>query len=350
MTTKSRNVHRYISAIRQSGLSIYDHIEIGDPELWIPAPELECLLNEGLTGISLAGLPLRTRSKVVKERVCQALGYPIPLSFRKTQPRFMGQRFDTYVQKSNNLQIWNEELASTRRYAIIRVNRNDVIVKVKVVTGDTLALLDTTGTLTQKYQARLIIGENKTELVTKEDTTLLRAFVQAGVDISDVASPVDHPAAGQLLPIDEIFERLIGLVGASFSYRGYEQERNRGADLHRLVCQRLGYKDYRDDGRFPDVRHQLLEVKLQTSPTIDLGLVCPNSTEALDVPKIEGQQIRHCDTRYALFYAETDGKKVTLTHFFLTTGERFFDRFSLFQGKVLNKKLQIPLPDDFFNS
>jgi hypothetical protein len=350
VTTKSKNVHRYIAAIRQSGLSIYDHIEIGDPELWIPATELEFLLNEGLTRMSLAGLPLRTRSKVVKERVCQVLGYPIPLSFRKTQPRFMGQRFDTYVQKSNNLQIWNEELASTRRYVIIRVNRNDVIVKVKVVTGDTLALLDTTGTLTQKYQARLIIGENKTELVTQEDTNLLRAFVKTGVDLSDVASPVDHPSAGQLLPIREIFERLIGLVGASFSYRGYEQERSRGADLHRLVCQRLGYKDYRDDGRFPDIRHQLLEVKLQTSPTIDLGLVCPNSTEALDVPKIEGQQIRHCDTRYALFYAETDGKKVTLTHFFLTTGERFFDRFSLFQGKVLNKKLQIPSPDDFFNS
>jgi hypothetical protein len=350
VTTKSKNVHRYIAAIRQSGLSIYDHIEIGDPELWIPAPELEFLLNEGLTRMSLAGLPLRTRSKVVKERVCQVLGYPIPLSFRKTQPRFMGQRFDTYVQKSNNLQIWNEELASTRRYVIIRVNRNDVIVKVKVVTGDTLALLDTTGTLTQKYQARLIIGENKTELVTQEDTNLLRAFVKTGVDLSDVASPVDHPSAGQLLPIREIFERLIGLVGASFSYRGYEQERSRGADLHRLVCQRLGYKDYRDDGRFPDIRHQLLEVKLQTSPTIDLGLVCPNSTAALDVPKIEGQQIRHCDTRYALFYAETDGKKVTLTHFFLTTGERFFDRFSLFQGKVLNKKLQIPSPDDFFNS
>lgn len=90
--------------------------------------------------------------------------------------------------------------------------------------------------------------------------------------------------------------------------------------LHRLVCEYLGYPNYRDDGRFPDVRHQLLEIKLQTSPTIDLGLVCPNGKEALDLPKISGKQIRHCDVRYALFYAKTDGRHVTLTHFYLTSG------------------------------
>jgi hypothetical protein len=341
-------VQPYVEAIRQSGLSIYDPIEIGDPKLWIPAPELETLLNDGLSGISLEGLPLRTRSKIVKEHVCRTLGYPVPASFKKTQPRFPGQLFDTYVQKSNNLQVWNEDLAPTRRYVIIRVDENNAITKVKVVTGDSLALLDTTGTLTQKYQARLIPKVAKAELITEEDTLLLRPFLRAGIDLSAVASPVNHPVAGQLLPIREIFERLRGLVGVSFADRGFDQERNRGAELHRLVCSHLGYGDYRDDGQFPDVRHQLLEVKLQTSPTIDLGLVCPDSTEALDVPQIEGRQIRHCDVRYALFYAGTDGKNVTLRHFFLTTGERFFSRFPQFQGKVLNKKLQIGLPRDFF--
>ena len=349
MMTDGRGPERYVESIRQSGLTIYDPIEIGDPELWIPTRELEALLNAELAGISLAGLPLRTRSKVVKEHVCRALGYPVPPGFKKTQPRFPGQFFDTYVQKSNNLQVWNEELASTRRYVIIRVNGNDVIARVKVVTGDSLALLDTTGTLTQKYQARLIPGEAQAELIADKDTEILRPFVQVGVNLGSIASPVNHPAAGQLLPIGEIFERLQALVGERFADIGYDQERNRGAALHRLVCQHLGYADYRDDGQFPDVRHQLLEVKLQTSPTIDLGLVCPDSAEALDVPKIEGRQIRHCDVRYTLFYAETDGETVTLTHLFLTTGEKFFSRFPQFQGKVLNKKLQIPLSADFFD-
>jgi hypothetical protein len=208
---------RYVAAIRRRGLSIYDRVEVGDPELWIPTPELEALLNRGLRGRSLAGLPLRTRSKVVKTHVCASLGYPVPRVFQKTQPRFPGQLFDTYVQKSNNLQVWNEELAPTRRYVIIRVNEADVITRVKVVTGDTLALLDTTGTLTQKYQARLIPGTASGELIAEEDTALLRPFVRGGVALRAVASPVNHPAAGELLPIGEIFERLVGVPSTYWS-------------------------------------------------------------------------------------------------------------------------------------
>jgi hypothetical protein len=115
------------------------------------------------------------------------------------------------------------------------------------------------------------------------------------------------------------------------------------------VCQSLGYSTYADDGRFPDVRNQLLEVKLQTAPTIDLGLICPNSRDPLDIPSLSGRQLRHCDVRYALFYATTSGTRVTISHLFLTTGEAFFSRFPQFQGKVLNKKLQIPLPANFFD-
>lgn len=349
MKYDSLEPNHYATMIKDSGLTIYDAIEIGNPDLWIPTPELEHLLDTAMQGLSLAGLPLRTRSKVVKEHVCRTLGYPVPTSFKKTQPRFQGQFFDVYVQKSNNLQVWNEELAPSRRYVIIRLNDEDIVVKVKVVTGDTLAMLDTTGALTQKYQARLNPGASELELVSNKDTELLRRFVRPSLDLAAVASPVNQPQADQLLPIGELFNRLKSLVGKSFADSGYDQERNRGAALHRLVCQSLGYADYRDDGQFPDVRHQLLEVKLQTSPTIDLGLVSPNSTEALDVPMIEGRQIRHCDVRYALFYAFTNGKDVTLTKLFLTTGEDFFTRFPQFQGKVLNKKLQIPLPAGFFD-
>lgn len=349
MATISNVAKRYVAAIQKSGLSIYDLIEIGDPEIWIPTPELECLLNDALVGVSLGGVPLRTRSKDLKEYVCEALGYPVPSSFQKTQPRFPGQQFDTYVQKSNNLQVWNQELAPTRRYVLIRINESDVVVKVKVVTGSQLGLLDTTGTLTQKYQARLVHGQTQVELITEDDTDVLRPFLRADVDLTLIASPCVNPVSGQILPIREIFHRLSKLVGTSFADMGRDQERNRGAELQRLVSHGLGYVDYQDSGQFPDIRHQLLEVKLQTSPTIDLGLVCPNSLEPLDVPKIEGRQIRHCDTRYALFYARTDGVNVTLTHFLLTTGEHFFDRFPQFQGKVLNRKLQIRLPNDFFD-
>jgi hypothetical protein len=271
------------------------------------------------------------------------LGYPVPDSFRRTRPRFPGQHFDTYVQKANNLQVWNDELEATRRYVLIRVSPEDVVSRVKVVTGDTLARFDTTGTLTQKYQARLIARGAKTELTTNQDTEALRPFVHAPLDLSS-ARPIDAPRPGQLLPIAVLFERLSQLVGHHFADTGHDQERNRGATLHRLVCQRLGYANYRDSGQFPDVPHQLLEVKLQTSPTIDLGLVRPDGAEALDIPKLAGKRVRHRDVRYGLFYGKIRNGEVWLTHFFLTTGERFFTRFPQFQGKVLNRKLQIPLP------
>ncbi|MDX1823001.1 MAG: hypothetical protein R3197_19085 [Paracoccaceae bacterium] len=257
--------------------------------------------------------------------------------------------FDTYAQKANNLQVWNEELSPTRRYVILRVNEADQVTRVKVVNGEELAQLDTTGTLTQKYQARLVPRDSTEELVAAYDTDALLPHVRAGANLAAHVSPIDHPAHGLLLPIAEIFQRLRSAVGRAFPDAGSDQERNRGAALHRIVCELLGYADYRDDGRFPDVRNQLLEVKLQTSPTIDLGLVRPASEEPLDVPKIGPTQVRHCDVRYAIFYARTDGAEVTLTHVYLTTGAAFFTRFPQFQGKVLNKKLQIPLPSDFFD-
>lgn len=146
----------YVAGIRKSGLTIYDLVEVGST-LWIPSPELEAILDASLRGMVLAGFPLRTRSKRMKERVCDALGYPVPKTFCRKRPRFPGQQLDIYVLRSNVLEIWVEQLEASRRYALVRVNGENVISRAKVVTGDTLAKLDTTGTLAQKYQARLIL-------------------------------------------------------------------------------------------------------------------------------------------------------------------------------------------------
>lgn len=336
-------------ALSLSGKDIYTPIEIGDADYWIPSAQLEALLNENLQGLSLEGLALRTRSKVVKTEVCKALGYPVPSSFKKTQPRFFGQQLDIYTQKSLNLQIWNEDLSPTRRYAIIHITEHDVVGRIRVINGQELALLDTTGTITTKYQARLEIGIYPLELVSKQDTLPVQQHTQPDLTFPPSVSPVQQPESGMLLPISEIFSRLSNLVGLSFPDPGRTQERNRGAGLHRLICQQLGYSSYEDNGQFPDIRHQILEVKLQTSPTIDLGLVLPSSLGHLDIQQVGDFHPRHCDTRYAIFFATTDGVKVTLTHLLVVTGEEFFSRFRQFEGKVTNGKIQIPLPRNFFD-
>jgi hypothetical protein len=346
----SESPQKYVNAIRTSGITIYDPIQAGYPTLWIPTEILEVLLNNALVGISLKGLPLRTRSKVVKENICRALGYPVPASFIKTRPRFPGQDFDTYIQKSNNLQIWNEEVIPSRRYVILRVDAGDKIACIRVITGDILAALDNTGTLTQKYQARLIKSNATAELIVTQDTTNIEPLLRTeNFPIQFASSPTKLPSSNLLLPIGIIFDRLKKLLGTIFPDTGYDQERNRGALLHRKVCSALGYGIYQDSGQFPDIPHQLLEVKLQTSPTIDLGLVSPDSKELLNMRDVGGRKIRHCDIRYALFFAETDGREIVLTHLYVTTGELFFSRFPQFQGKVINKKIQIPLPSDFFS-
>lgn len=349
MNNKLKSAAQKVNNIQKSGLTIYDTIEIGDEKLWLTSLELQSILNEKLVGISLKNLALRTRSKTVKISVCTALGYPIPKSFKKTQPRFVGQRFDTYTQKSNNLQVWNEDLDLSRRYVLIRINKEDLIIKVKVVSGSELAPLDTTGKLTQKYQASLKNIEDKYELVSEVDTErIIQLCDKKDKVVLTGISPVDDPIQGQLHSIKNIYNRLKTIVDLEFPDPGSDQERNRGAALHKLISTTLGFSSYKDNGQFPDIRNQLLEVKLQTSPTVDLGLVSPDSEIPLDMEKINNVNIRYCDVRYAIFYGKIEEGLVKLTHLIVTTGRDFFGRLPKFEGKGLNKKIQIPLPKNYF--
>jgi hypothetical protein len=342
-----KNKGDYKKAIQNSGKTIYDKINLSDKALWIPDKEIEKLLKDGLTGISLNGLPLRTRSKVVKSKVCESLGYPVPSNFQKTKPRFPGQNIDTYTQKANNLQIWNEEISPTRRYALIRVNENDEIVTVRVIRGSELEKLDTTGTLTQKYQAKIKQEYLDDDSICGEDTSNIIPYVKSAVNLSGI-KPTDKPTEQTLLSIEELHKRLKTLEGKDIVDAGSDQERNRAATLHRLAVQTIGYETYQDNGQFPDIPNQLIEVKLQTSPTIDLGIILPNSEEEMEAIELPGTTIRHCDARYAIFYGKIDGKNVRIEKVHLISGESFFKYFQQFQGKVVNKKIQIPLPKDFF--
>lgn len=319
-------------AIKNSGLTIYDSLET-QPELKIRTADLETFLETKLKGL-LLNQPIRTRSKVVKSAICEALGYPVPRSFRKTQPRFPGQDFDVYVQKSDNLQIWNEDLSPTRRYVLIRVSEDDKVVDVRVVTGLQLSKLDTTGTLTQKFQASAIDDVTSSRLVSANDT----------VDLIHAMQERKTEYAKNLLPIDKLFVKLKPLEGMLINNPGADQERNRGWELHVLVSKQLGIQKAHDDGQVPDVGPQLLELKLQTSPTVDLGLISPGSPDRLE--RYPG--LKMADIRYAIFYGTVLGDKIRLDHFVLTSGADFFCFFKRLQGNVVNKKNQIRLPRGFF--
>jgi hypothetical protein len=242
--------------------------------------ELEALLHAELVGTTLPGA-IRTRSKLAKAVVCEALGYPVPSSFRRVQPRFPGQDLDVYVQQHDNLQVWNEELSPTRRYVVIPVDGAGRVTAVRVAEGTELAAFDKTGTLTSKYQASRRPGSNESKLVSPVDTS---SFIQELAPLASIPAealrellPTDPPVYGKVLTVQGLYERLLGLVGRTFDYS--PSERLRGEKLHRLACEAIGLGSYADTGRFPDILCQAVEVKVQTSATIDLGLVSPDSDE-----------------------------------------------------------------------
>lgn len=331
--------------IRRRGLSIYDPLTPSDPAFY-EFSALETALRAHLIGMEIGGA-IRTRAKLAKQAVCDALGYPSPATFAKTQPRFPGQNLDVYVQQSNNLQIWNEEVDPTRRYALIRPDAHDIVRDVRVITGDSLATYDTTGTLTSKFQAKRRPGSSGSRLVSSTDTALMRSWVATAPPPSAGTSG-DAPVAGRVLAIAEVFERLRSLEGHRIPDPGPTQDRLRGEVLQEVVCAALRTERYSNNGQWPDLRSQAIEVKLQTSPTIDLGLVLPSSTAA--APTL-GPEFRHCDVRYAVVYATPTGTgELLISDVVISTGEHFFQEFVQFGGLTVNRKLQLHLPEDFFQS
>lgn len=344
----SEKAGQIASRIRQIELDLYGPPEPPGSSLYYSNEALEARLENTLLGRSLAGLPLRTRSKVAKSLVCEALGYLSPSSFQKTRPRFPSPNFDLYVQKSNNLQVWNEEVDPTRRYVILQLSANDVITAVRAISGQELALLDTTHTLTSKYQAKRV--STQSALVSASDTDRLREQLQPVEEIAEETmrsiAPTQRPTVGRVLTIKSVHTALSALLGTAFLDPGFDQERLRGVELQKRVCEALNLGPYADGGQFPDILSQALEVKLQLSETVDLGLISPDSTV---VSQELGSNLRYCDVRYALFYSHrsVDGK-IYLDQLVVTPGQRFFEAFRRFEGNIQNRKLQIRLPNGFF--
>jgi len=334
----------YTRNITNSGLSIYDEINPDNAELFIPLYALERILTNALVGVSLSGLPLRTRSKVVKAQICEALGYPIPRSFKKTQPRFPGQNFDVYAQKSMNVQIWNEEVDVSRRYVFLRLDEADIITAVRVITGGELVRYDRTGRLTTKYQATMH-AYSESKLFSSHDTEIIENWISHEPCSLRNVNPNSYPRRNQLLPIGELYRRLLPMVGKAISYIDAVQERNRGAELHEMICKHLGYSVYEDDGSYPDIANQLLEVKLQTSPTIDLGLHSPEDGEL--IVTVGDTSFYSEDVRYVIFDGKVSGAHIILRNLYLISGADFNEQFPIWEGK--NAKIQLPLPSTFFD-
>ena len=325
------------------------------------------------------------KSQWVKFQIIEFLGYQRPSGLRTKQakqskPKFIHQLFDIFVQSSRNLQVWNyvpyadivipsewniESDSPYRykdcRYLLVFHNPEGVILRTTLVNGDKLAEWDTTGTQTIKWQAsarRSYRNEISSQIIVSPVETLhskIGTYIQQPLEkksrfivqeSQNLQSPLikQPPTPALFLTHNEIAQALRTLVGTKFSNLGTGQERGMGQTLEKEIIKTLGYQSYQqtDTGDYPDLLHQLIEVKFQFRGTIDLGKHLPTDPLPIKAPWNKWE-ISPREIRYIIALMEQDAQdNFIVDSIVITSGKKFNEYFSISEGT--NFKIQIPIP------
>ena len=310
--------------------------------------DLQSILEKSLVGSGPFIGPNKTLSKALKVRIAEILGYETPKSFARRAGAIPAQDLDVFVQKTDNVQPWNGKLIVNRRYAVIRPDASGRIQAVRVVSGRDLLALDRTRSVTTKLQARVDPHISALQLVNARDTEAMTPFLSGdGMDLRG-ADPLAPPRPGAVIPIRDLARCLMDLIDCAFDDPGPHADRGRGEIFHRLVLDHLGYAKRGDTGRLPDIPGQLVETKLQTRDTIDLGQHDPSSAQRLD-GQLGALGLAPRDVRYVVASGDIIDGKVHISRITLVSGAWFLTRFEPCRGRGQNEKLQIRLPRDFFD-
>lgn len=120
--------------------------------------------------------------------------------------------------------------------------------------------------------------------------------------------------------------------------------KNRGQKLEEIIANALGYTIREKEllaGGYPDIRNQALEVKLQDSPTVDLGKYSPEYEEV--VPKCAGFSTRSMRYLIVLTNPETN----IIEGAVLSSGSKLGKHFTYIADK--SYKCQRSIPMSFFD-
>ena len=361
-----------------------------DPRLRIPPVSKRSLTPPAILAERLWGLvgesfeltgKTRTDGSNARKLVAETLlRFPLPdpcphSSYRiipiggKGIPRIVLEYLDTYIVTTGstyNLQVWNRNPAADSvqveyrsgetmsakdvRLVLLRVDPNKHrIVSILVLSPDYIeGKFGRFGKPTIKHQL-IIPPRVRQEALQRNppgifcpDTPALSGDVtrQYAIPTSSMGA---EPRAGQLFSLDLIREMAVaGLIGESLHQMS---TKTRGQALEQVVAILLGYKISDGDlleGGFPDVPNQALEVKIQDSPTVDLGRFSPQFEEP--VPACPG--LSTLDIRYLI--ALTNAETSIIEGIVLCPGTRLGEFFS-FVGAT-NFKCQRSIPMSFFDA
>ncbi|MEI6408492.1 MAG: nuclease [Bacteroidota bacterium] len=286
----------------------------------------------------------------------------------KGVPKIAREFIDTYIVTSGNtynLQVWNripssqtlliklesgESLKCTDvRFIFVRVDTTKhVIASVIILTPDYIeANFGKFGVPTVKHQllisskVRNEISTSKDKILSFPDSAKLSYLIRHDY-FPPLSDMVEEPDIKSLFSISllrvMVAEKLIGLKLHAAATK------NRGQALEKKVIELLGYKASQSDllyGAFPDIRNQLLEVKVQDSPTVDLGRYTPMKEEIV----IGNLNLTTFDVRYLI--ALTNPKTEIIEGAILAPGEKLGDVFS-YVGTT-SYKCQRAIPMHFFD-
>lgn len=336
---------------------------------------LECIVG---TDFQITGKS-RTDGSNVRRLVASILeNYDLPVaaesgSFefipprRKGVPKITREFVDTYIVTSGtsyNLQVWNRVPASKApliklgneeilrcsdvRFIFVRINIYESIVdSVILLTPNYIEeMFGKFGRPTIKYQL-LISSKIRNEICSSDDKIL---FFPDSNKLSyllkdDFDQPnkdmVNDPTEKEIFSLhtikDKVASKLIGEKIPSGNTK------NRGQALEKRVLELLGYSIEENKtlyGAYPDIRNQLLEVKIQDSPTVDLGKYSPEIEEVI----FEEWNITTFDVRYLI--ALTNPHTEIVEGVILSPGEKLGEVFSYVKRKSF--KCQRSIPMSFF--
>jgi len=287
---------------------------------------------------------------------------------KKGVPKITLEFIDTYIITSGtsyNLQVWNRIPASST--LLVKYDSGEslscqdvrfVFVRVDVdhLTIDSILILTPTyiekkfgrfGRPTVKHQL-LISRKVRADIIAREDKIL--SYTDSKKLIYKVKDTYTKPERGILSEPDpqSLFSisLLKSIVAEKLIGQTLDQAatKNRGQALERLTLNLLGYSEEQNKtlhGGFPDIKEQLLEVKVQESPTVDLGMFTPEAEEVV----IEESGLTTFDVRYLI--ALTNPISGIIEGIILAPGEKLGDVFSYVSDQ--SYKCQRSIPMSFFD-
>jgi len=290
----------------------------------------------------------------------------VPLK-KKGIPKITREFIDTYIVTSGNsynLQVWNRIPASNSllikyengtslkckdvRFILVKVDiQKKEISSIAILSADYIVKqFGKFGKPTIKYQllisskSRKEIIKSKEKILTFRDTTKMTYLLQGDID-PPKSSFAKEPSFNEIYSI-ALLKKIVAekLIGYKLDAAA---TKNRGQALERKVLELLGYQLTEKEllfGGYPDIKNQLLEIKVQDSPTVDLGKYTPEFEEII----VEELKLTTKDVRYLI--ALTNPETEIIEGIILSPGEKLGEIFSYVSSK--SYKCQRSIPMSFF--